>query len=146
MNILGRPLKFKNKKNLEAKIEDYFESCFFTNGNGVKEQKRPFTITGLALALDTSRETLINYEHRDEFFDTIKRAKLRIENYAEERLFGSNVTGVIFNLKNNYGWEDKKEFRAPVGLDFSYLSDEELDEKIKEAEKINERALKYNKK
>ena len=34
---------------------------------------------------------------------------------AEERLFnGGNTAGVIFNLKNNYGWVDKQEVEANV--------------------------------
>lgn len=44
------------------------------------------------------------------FFDTIKNAKLKIENYLEKHLVTDNgVTGIIFNLKNNYGWKDKQE-------------------------------------
>jgi len=37
------------------------------------------TVSGLALALKTSRETLINYEEREKYFDTIKDAKQFIE-------------------------------------------------------------------
>lgn len=69
----------------------------------------PYTITGLALALDTTRETLLDYEEKEEYSDTIKKAKLKIHNYTELRLFENNPTGAIFNLKNNYGWKDKTE-------------------------------------
>ncbi len=103
----GRPMKFKTPQEIETKANEYFKMC--------DEQDRPYTITGLALALDTDRQTLINYENRDEFFDTIKKAKQKVENYAEERLFnGGNTAGVIFNLKNNYGWVDKQEVEANV--------------------------------
>jgi hypothetical protein len=125
----GRPLKFKSAKELQKKIDEYFESCFEEwwyqdkqgnwhqnldrNGEPLKIQKRPFTISGLALHLGTSRQTLINYEEKQEYFDTIKNAKARIENYTEEQLFNAeakNMTGIIFNLKNNYGqWADKQE-------------------------------------
>jgi DNA-binding XRE family transcriptional regulator len=87
--------------------------------------QKPYTITGLALALDTSRETLIDYENgnRDipeddprydpsveKFSDTIKRAKLKVQNFAELYLYeGKNVTGAIFNLKNNHNWRDRSE-------------------------------------
>ena len=99
---VGRPLKFKTVKELQGKIDKYFESC--------KKENRPLTITGLALALDTNRQTLLNYEERDEFFDTIKKAKLMCENFAEESLFTARqVAGTIFNLKNNYGWKDKQD-------------------------------------
>lgn len=107
---MGRPLKFQSKEELEDKIEAYFTKCLSTffidsNGNQIHE---PLTITGLALALDTTRQTLIEYEERDEYIDTIKRAKTIVENYAEKRLFGSSPTGAIFALKN-YGWRDKIE-------------------------------------
>lgn len=74
----------------------------------ISEQK-PYSVTGLANFLETNRETLINYENRDEFFDTIKAAKSKIEHYWELQLLGSHATGPIFNLKNNYGWKDKTE-------------------------------------
>jgi hypothetical protein len=96
----GRPLKFKSVKELDLKIKAYFEEC--------DEEEQPYTITGLALALGTYRQTLINYEHKDEFMDTIKTAKQKVENYAERRLFESSPTGAIFALKN-FGWRDKQE-------------------------------------
>lgn len=105
----GRPQKFKTVEELEEKIDEYFASCFKEDG----ERIRPFTITGLALALDTTRETLLDYEKSDKFAkfsDTIKKAKQTCQNYAEEHLFTSrNVIGAIFSMKNNYGWKDKTE-------------------------------------
>jgi hypothetical protein len=98
----GRPLKFKTVEELQTKVKEYFETC--------DEKGKPYTITGLALSLDTTRQGLMNYQERDEFYDTIKKAKLQCENYAEEQLFvGKNTAGVIFNMKNNYGWVDKQE-------------------------------------
>lgn len=106
----GRPLKFKTPEEIETKAKEYFKMCDETN--------RPYTITGLAIALDTDRQTLINYEEREEYFDTIKKVKQIVENYAEEKLFnGSNTAGVIFNLKNNYSnWKDKQEIDANVDM------------------------------
>ena len=105
----GRPLKFKNEKELQRKIDAWLKSC--------KKEKRPLTITGLALALGTGRNVLIDYENREEFSNTIKRAKLLCENYAEESLFlGKNVAGAIFNLKNNYGWKEKQEIEHNGGV------------------------------
>jgi hypothetical protein len=117
--MAGRPRKYKNAAELQKVIDEYFSSCYEDvpvkneKGEEIGTQKRlirPFTITGLALAVDMSREGLLNYEETEEFFDTIKKAKLRIHNFAEEQLFTSrNPAGVIFNLKNNYGWKDKTE-------------------------------------
>lgn len=97
-----RPVKYKTVEELQVKIDEYFNKC--------DKEFRPYTITGLALALNMTREGLVHYEKKEGFTDTIKRAKLKCEVYAEEQLFiGRNATGVIFNLKNNYGWVDKQE-------------------------------------
>ncbi|WP_034333263.1 terminase small subunit [Bacillus sp. J37] len=104
-NKVGRPLKFKSVEEMKKKIDAYFAEC--------DENEDPYTITGLALALDTTRQGLLNYEERDEYYDTIKKAKTKCENYAEKHLFkGKNgVAGAIFNMKNNYGWVDRQEIK-----------------------------------
>lgn len=98
---IGRPKLFKSKIDLEKKIDEYFNIC------DLKEE--PYTVTGLALMLDIDRKTLNNYSKNEEYFPTIKKAKLKIENDLEKRLLTANgvTTGIIFNLKNNYGWKDK---------------------------------------
>lgn len=122
----GRPLKFQSVEELKIKIDDYFKSCWRKKldmfgtpikdketGEHVLEQFKPFTISGLAVGLNTSRETLMNYEDKGEYFDTIKAAKEKCYAYTEESLFvGKNPSGAIFSLKNNYGWVDKQEIAA----------------------------------
>jgi hypothetical protein len=134
----GQPLKFKNAKEMQKKIEAYFKSCWDFKrdmfGNRIYDkatkpkqpvmiQVRPYTITGLAVALDTFRDVLIDYETKysekydKEFSNTIKRAKEMCHQYAEDSLFiGKNPTGAIFNLKNNYRWEDKTKQEHSVGI------------------------------
>jgi hypothetical protein len=99
----GRPLKFKTVKELQKKIDAYFKKC--------DKDEDPYTITGLALALDTSRQGLINYDEKEGFIDTIKKAKLKVENYLETKSLKGDIVPVItiFNLKNNFGWKDKTE-------------------------------------
>lgn len=118
-------------EELESKVKAYFDSCHDKNGDLI----RPYTITGLALALDTSRETLIDYEEKEGYSDTIKRAKAKIENFAEEQLFTNrNTAGVIFNMVNNWGWKNKQEHEqninakvdATVETNLNSLSTEEL--------------------
>lgn len=105
---MARPLKFESVADLDNSIIVYFNDCM--------EKKRPLTVTGLALALDTTRETLLDYQEKDEYSDTIKRAKLTIQNYVEEYLFvGKNVAGAIFNLVNNYGWTNKSQTDVTTG-------------------------------
>lgn len=94
----GRPLKFQSEEELSKKIEEYFEIT--------PEGQR--TITGLAVHLDTSRETLCNYEKKEQFFDAIKKGKDRVELDYELSLRKQGRSGDIFGLKN-FGWRDKTE-------------------------------------
>lgn len=120
----GRPLKYNTVDEIQVLIDGYFESCFAEvplrtkDGDVIgfeRQQVRPYTITGLCMALDTTRETLLDYANKDMFSDAIARAKLKIHNYAEEQLFSAkNPAGVMFNLKNNYGWKDKTEQEITV--------------------------------
>lgn len=134
-------MKFKSAKELQEKINAYFESCWeeqweevsikdsegnkitkwepLLNHKGeiVKVQTKPYTITGLALVLGTTRETLLDYQNKEEFSDTIRNAKLKCMNYAEESLWTPKIaTGIIFNLVNNYGWQNKQEVDANLNL------------------------------
>lgn len=96
---MARPLKFQSVEELQNRINEYFKQC---------NKKKPATITGLALFLDTTRETLMDYQAKDEFSDTIKRAKLMIEHAYELRLIIRGNAGDIFALKN-FGWTDKSQ-------------------------------------
>ena len=88
------------------------------SGNVIKTQVRPYTISGLADALDMSRQSLLNYSKKEEFFDTITRAKRKCEVYAEEQLFDKNgVNGAKFSLANNFeGWKEKQEIEHSGSL------------------------------
>lgn len=105
-NPVGRPPKFASVEELQKLIDGYFDSRVVVKDGG-EERSLPITITGLCLHLDTSRETLCEYENKPEFTDAIKKAKMRVEHFAEEMLhIGKNQTGAIFALKN-FGWTDK---------------------------------------
>jgi len=96
--------KYKTAAAFEKAARRYFKSA--------EENKKPFTVTGLCIELGITRQTLLNYENNEEIdglSEAVKMAKLLIENFLEERLFEHNVTGVIFNLKNNFNWKDKTE-------------------------------------
>lgn len=122
----GRPKAYTEVEKMQQKIDEYFNEC--------DKNKEPYTITGLALALDLDRKSINNYAKDSEFFPTIKKAKLKVENYLEKRLINdSSATGIIFNLKNNYGWSDKQEIQHSGNINnpFSELSTEELRQLIK---------------
>lgn len=105
----GRPLKFATPEIMQEKIDAYFNLCCNPDGTLRLNENghiiKPPSITGLALALDTYRDLLCNYEERDEFHDTIKKAKQRVENFYEERLMHGSPAGPIFALKN-FDWTD----------------------------------------
>lgn len=121
----GRPPKYKNVEEIKDKIEQYFKSCegeplLDADGNPMLDKwqqpiivgKKPLTVTGLALALGFStRQGLLDYQGKKEFSDTITRAKSRVEEYAESRLFDrEGQRGAEFNLRNNFkGWNGERE-------------------------------------
>ena len=127
----GCPPRYKTPEEMQKVIDAYFESCngeylivdgyavTDKDGNPVKTKERPLTITGLALALGfNGRQALLNYEGKEEFVDTVKRAKSRIEQYAEERLFDRDgVNGAKFNLSNNFkGWSERRQIDSNVNM------------------------------
>lgn len=103
----GRPPKFKTRKKLQENIEAYFKERFYDEEGKLREKPLPVTVSGLAYYLGfKDRHSIADYQKKDKFTATIKEAKLRIEQYLEEKLLGNNVAGVIFNLKNNFKWKD----------------------------------------
>lgn len=129
----GRPPFYNTKEEIQEKIDAYFEDCkgrvltdpegnVLTDKSGkpIIVDSRPLTVTGLALALGfTSRQALLNYQDKEEFVDTITRAKARVEAYAEERLFDKDgANGAKFSLANNFeGWKEKQSIEADVKSD-----------------------------
>lgn len=132
MGNVGRPPKYKSVEEIQEKIAKYFNECVGTpltddDGKPVRNKlgypimigERPPTITGLALALGfTSRQALLNYQAKKEFVDTITRAKSRVEQYTEERLFDKDGTsGAQFSLRNNFkGWNELEEKKMEIEL------------------------------
>ena len=114
----GRPPKFGSAAELQAKIDQYFEDCkgeplmvdgepyLDKHGMPVVIGAHPPTVTGLALALGfKARQSLIDYAGKEQFADTIARAKMRVEEYCEGRLFDRDgQRGAEFSLRYNFRW------------------------------------------
>jgi len=110
----GRPRIYKTPEEMQVSVDKYFDK--------IKENKKPPTVMGLVEACDfEDRQSLINYAgYSKEFLAIVKKAKQKVENYIEERLMlGHNVAGLIFNLKNNFGWVDKQEIDQTIKGDIS---------------------------
>ena len=107
----GRPPKYKNPKELQIKIDEYFSKGCTIDTVWIKgcetplQVKRP-TITGLVLYVGfNNRASFYDYEIIPEFTNTIKRARAKIEQHYEELLQKGLGAGAIFALKN-FGWID----------------------------------------
>jgi len=122
-NPVGRPPKYKTPEEMQEAIAAYFVEID-THNTTFPLNQRPYTITGLAMAIDLTRQQLIDYSQKKdgEFLDTIKKAKQKVERFNEEQLYRtSQVTGVIFNLKNNFDWKDKTETDMNIKADNEWL-------------------------
>lgn len=115
----GRPRVIQTPEEFDQLVNEYVEMC--------SESGSPLTFSGLALHLGfTSRQSLYDYKKREEFSYTVKRARLKIEAAYEARLFGSNVAGAIFALKN-HGWSDRQDHtHTELPFDVESATDEEL--------------------
>lgn len=124
---IGRPPKFESPEAFSEAAERYL----------TETPEEEWTITGLALSLGTTRETLCDYEKKDGYSDTVKRAKQFVQHAYEKSLRKNGRAGDIFGLKN-FGWKDKQEH--DVNNKYSGLSDEELvkrfDEKFNRLKKL----------
>ena len=88
-----------NIEDLQDEIDKYFA--------GQDAAGKPYTMTGLALALNVTPQTLANYGKEGyaddpKYFDAISRARLRCVSYLEERADSKDgVQGAKFMLVNN---------------------------------------------
>lgn len=93
----GRPPLYTSPEELQKLVDDYLNNY-----------QRP-TLAGLAVNLGMSRQSLYNYNEKDEFFDILKRARDIIEAHYEERMiYEDKPVGTIFALKN-MGWKDRTD-------------------------------------
>lgn len=153
----GKPKTFKTVKELQAAIDKYFDLCdsrvvkyFDKAKQTVIEIPKPipYTTEGLCEVLGCSRQTLLNYEKHpgyEEFFDTVMRARLKIQkNKVERALDGdSNPNFSMFDLKNNHGYKDKRELETsgpdggPIQVTgYEKMTDDQLAEILNKLEQI----------
>jgi len=107
----GRPPLYATPEELQAKVDEYFELLYVDAKEkdlSIHADSTP-TITGLVLFLGfCDRASFYDYEKKKDFTHTIKKARLRVENWYEKALLSGQATGTIFALKN-LGWKDKIE-------------------------------------
>ncbi len=119
---MARPRKIGSPEEFDERVDDYLAKC--------EAEEKPITLTGLILALGlSSRQSLDEYLAYEGFPDSVKRAKLLVENQYEMALHSTAPTGSIFALKN-FGWKDKIETEHSGAINVTNLTDEELDRAI----------------
>lgn len=121
--MAGRKPFYESAEEMESGINEYFETITTDDG----EWKKPPTVTGLALYLGfASRQSMYDYQEKEQFAYPIKRAISRIEQFHEERAsYGEKCAGNIFILKN-FGWADKIEHTG--NQDFNIIWNEQRTE------------------
>ena len=106
---------FRSAEEVNTKIERYFRSCEPVQAVDDEcapiyaVQEVPLTVSGLAIALGFgSREELLSYRGKPFAENAIRSALLRIENYAEERLFDKGQSsGAKYFLEGNFkAWSE----------------------------------------
>lgn len=119
LSTSGRNKKYTPTK-LRNKVVDYFTNCYVDS--------KPPTVTGLTLHLKISRETFYSYMNDPSMREVLETARYMMENWLEEKLVMSkqNPTGIIFALKNRFGWKDVQT----VETNGNEFSEEEILAKI----------------
>lgn len=99
---VGRPRLFSSPDEFDRLVDLYIATC------QDPDKPKAITLTGMVLALGfCSKDTFYEYQKFPEFADSVKRARLLIEQEYENRLLvGTNAAASIFALKN-FGWADK---------------------------------------
>lgn len=140
----GRKRKLNNVAELEQKINDWIEEN--------RKSKTPLTKSSLCLYLNITKDAYNRYIqqvsdnstvyqkseldgelHPVSIADVLKRANLAIESQLEIGMITGryNVTGAIFDLKNNHGYADKSDINT-VNTTKKAVSDDDIDKRIKE--------------
>lgn len=90
---------------------------------GGKDVEIPsLTISGLCFELGfASRQSFYDYEKKEGFAYTIKRARLFIENAYEQKLHFNNCTGSIFALKS-MGWKEQDHQETPTSYSIEIVN------------------------
>lgn len=150
-----RKKKYRTAAALEKAVNAYFDSVSHTeyvtcgddknprrvrSDSGTYIHKREFlvppSISALCLHIGISRQTWSEYsdpKKNPEFAEVCEMAKLVIEVYLEEQLLSrrKGVQGIMFNLKNNFGWSER--------TDSSVNEDEDPGEELLEGMSFDEK-------
>ena len=100
---MARPPKWKNLAEFKKSSDGFFKWC--------EENNYIPDIEALAVYMDTTRKTILDYEGKDGFSYTIKKIKDRIFFNKKQLAFRNkiNATVFIFDAKNNHDYKDRQD-------------------------------------
>ena len=131
----GQPPRYKTAEELQAAILDYFRQSMAIVYDKETGEHRGYSwikrvsLGDLAIHLGMYVQDLWAYGQRDEYSETVKKAKNIVENYYEKVLQENrNPAGICFILKNGFGWRDVQDIKVePVSPLREAKTDEEID-------------------
>lgn len=125
----GRPPKFESCDQLNEMFEAW-KGTFTEASDEIPD------VEGLCIYLDTARQTLFDYEKKDEYSDAIKRIKDWIHFKKKQLAMKGKIPPAIyiFDAKNNAGYVDRSEVanKNTHTIKFSDMDDEQLERAIQE--------------
>jgi hypothetical protein len=114
----GCPPKYPDPAVMEKKLVEYFAYCDNRTADKVDDDGKTVTypnpqaysIAGLCYWMGfANRQALDEYEKKPAFSVIVKRARMKVESFWEERLADKAPVGSIFWLKNHAGYSDKAD-------------------------------------
>lgn len=98
---LGRPLKI-DLATFKRLADEYLEEC--------KQNSRTPLLTGYALKLGISKDTLTDYSKRSHYSEVVKRLDLITETMIQTKVLDDNKpVGGIFLLKAKFGYIEQQK-------------------------------------
>lgn len=120
---IGRPLKFSEPAEIQDLWQQYKKQCddnkVWEVSAGKKVQlprPRVYALQFFQAMIGISREVWSDYRTYEAFSDTIKQIEAEVAGRKVQALLDGEGygTGLIFDLKVNYGWQDKQVVESKV--------------------------------
>ena len=124
---MGRRKKYETPEDMQKALDAYFARCDAETrdvqtktGVVTMRDPEPYTMSGICVSLGMSREAWREYHAGDRgpgYTELMDEAKQRVEFDMERRLYrpGTFTVGLIFGLKNHFGWRDNHEITGADG-------------------------------
>lgn len=115
IRVVGKTRRFQTADDFAEKINEFFQACMY-------EGKVPCVSRMIAYLEFRSPSSFYEYaNYGDDYAEVIDKAMLLMQAWLEEHLIGHNVKsstiGVIFTLKNKFGWVDSQHTKNDTTLE-----------------------------